>query len=270
MNKERAALVMIPLLLLQLALLSIQIENSSGTLLLKTWALAAQAPIISLSSGVTGGIRRLWSNYVWTVGARQENAQLREALRQLSLENGSYQQIKEENVRLRRLLSLNEITPYEITGARVVARTPSFLSNVIYINKGSKDHVPVDAPVVSGDGIVGRTVLVSGHQSQVQLLTNPDASIGVMIERTRVPGVMRGSGDLLLDLNYVGNAEQVNAGDIVLSSGLDGVYPKGLVIGKVVDSHKGKTVFRSIKVQPIVDFVRLEEVSVLLSKPPEP
>jgi rod shape-determining protein MreC len=146
-----------------------------------------------------------------------------------------------------------------------VARTPSFLSNVIYIDRGSKDGVRNDKPVISGDGIVGRTVLVSRYQSQVQLITNPDASVGVILERTRTPGVLKGSGDFLLDLNYIGNSEQVENGDVVVTSGLDGIFPKGLAIGKVVDVRKGKGVFRSIRVQPYIDFMRVEEVSVILS-----
>ena len=266
-NKERAVLVLIPLLILQLALLSLQIEGPSGTLLFKTWTLAAQAPVIAVASGITGGVKHVWHSYIWMVGARTENEQLKQAVRQLSLVHSAYEQMKQENIRLRRLVSLDETVPLLTVGARVVARTPGFLSNVIYINRGSADGVRVDAPVFSGDGIVGRTVIVASHQSQVQLITNPDASVGVMLERTRTPGVLRGSGDLLLDLNYVSNTEQIAVGDMVLSSGLDGIFPKGLAIGKVVDSRKGKGVFRTIKVEPIMDLVRIEEVSVLLSEP---
>lgn len=265
-NKERAVLVMIPLLILHLALLSIQIEGPSGALLLKTWALALQAPIIALSSSVTNGVRQVWRNYVWMVGARSENDQLRQALNQLMLLNNSYEQSQQENARLHRLLSLNDSVSFKSIGARVIARTPSYLSNLIYINRGSEDGVRVDYAVVSGDGVVGRTILVTKHQSQVQLITNPDAAIGAMLERTRTPGVLKGSGDPLLDMDYVGNIEQVEVGDIVLSSGLDGIYPKWLPIGKVVDSRKGKGVFRSIKVEPRMDFIRLEEVSVLLKE----
>jgi len=86
------------------------------------------------------------------------------------------------------------------------------------------------------------------------------------MERTRTPGVLRGSGYLLLDLNYVSNTEQIAVGDVVLSSGLDGIFPKGLAIGKVVDSHKGKGVFRSVKVEPGIDLMHLEEVSILLGE----
>ena len=266
-NREHVVLATIPLLILHLIFLSLQIEGPSGTLLIKTWAMAAQAPLIAISSGTTHGIRHIWTSYVWMVGARAENRELRENVRRLSLANSAYEQVRQENERLRRLLALNEQLGFQTIGARVVARTPNFLSNVIYINRGSDDGLRTDQPVLSGDGIIGRTVLVSRHQSQVQLITNPDASVGVMLERTRTPGVLRGSGDFLLDLNYVGNSEKIEVGDIVLSSGLDGIFPKGLAIGKVVDSRKGKGVFRSIKVRPFIDFIRIEEVSVILGGP---
>jgi rod shape-determining protein MreC len=264
-NKERAILVLIPMLILHLILLSIQIESSSGTLLFKTWTLTLQAPIVALSSGIRDGIGRAWRNYVWTVGARAENERLQKTVRQLMILNNTYEQSMQETTRLRRLLSVNDLARYKSIGARVVGRTPSFLSNLIYIDRGSEDGVRIDAAVFSGDGIVGRTIVVTKHQAQVQLITNPDASIGALIERTRTPGVLKGSGDELLDMNYVDNTEQVNAGDIVLSSGLDGIYPKGFPIGKVVDSRKGKGVFRTIKVEPRMDFIRLEEVSVMLN-----
>lgn len=263
-TKEHLLAVLIPLLILHLALLSLQIEGSSGTLLIKTWALAVQAPIISASSALTGTVGRFGRNYIWMVGARSENERLKEAVHRLALATSAYQEIKQENLRLRKLLSVSETLPIETMGARVIARTPSFLANVIYIDRGFQDGVHVDSAVLSGDGIVGRTTLVARHQSQVQLITNPDASIGVILETSRMPGVLRGSGDYLLDLNYIGNTEQVAVGDLVLSSGLDGIYPKGLAIGKVVDSRKGKGVFRSIKVQPGVDLTRLEEVLILL------
>jgi rod shape-determining protein MreC len=265
-NKERSVLVLVPLLVLHLALLSIQIESSSGTLLFKTWTLAVQAPLLSLSSNITGGIGRVWRNYIWTVGARAENEQLLQTVHKLLLINNSYAQSQKENERLRQLLSLNDRLEFRSVGARVVARTPGFLSNLVYIDRGSAEGVYTDAAVLSGDGIIGRVILVTKHQSQVQLISNPDASIGALLEQTRTPGVLRGSGDALLEMTYVGNAEPVKVGDIVVSSGLEGIYPKGLPIGKVVDSRKGKGVFRFIKVEPRVDLIRVEEVSVLLNE----
>jgi rod shape-determining protein MreC len=266
-GKERAALITIPLLVLHLALLSLQIEGSSGTLLFKTWTLTAQAPLVAVASGIARGIRNFWHSYVWMVGAQSENEQLQETVRRLSLVNSAYEQERQENARLRGLLSMTDMISFKTVGARVIARTPSFLSNVVYIDRGAQDGLRSDQPVISGDGIIGRTILVSAHQSQVQLITNPDASAGVMLEQTRTPGVLRGSGDFLLELDYIGNAQQVENGEVVVSSGLDGIYPKGLAIGKVVDSRKGRGVFRAIKVQPFMDFMRIEEVSIIISKP---
>jgi len=263
-NERRATYVVISLLILQLLLLSLQIEDPSGTLLFKTWVLSTQAPIMDFSSKASGGVRDLWHNYVWLVGARSENERLRETIDQLLLLTSAYEQIREENSRLRRELSLSDVTQFTVVGARVVARAPTFLANVIYIDRGWEDGVGVDAPVVSGNNVVGRTVVVSRRDSQVQLITSPDASVGAMLAQSRTPGVLRGSGNPLIDLNYISNLEEVKVGDPVMSSGLDGVYPKGLVVGKVVDSHKGKSALRSIKVEPRADLVRLEEVSVLL------
>jgi rod shape-determining protein MreC len=178
----------------------------------------------------------------------------------------SYEESLQENARLHRLLSLNESLSYRSVGARVIARTPSYLANLIYINRGSEDGVRTDAAVISGDGIIGRVVLLTKRQAQVQLITNPDASIGAILEKSRTPGVLRGTGNLMLEMDYVANVEPVENGEIVLSSGLDGIYPKGIPIGKVVDSRKGKGVFRSIKVEPRMDLIRLEEVSVLLNE----
>ena len=266
-NKERAALVMVPLLLLQLALLSLQIESSSGTLLFRTWTMAAQGPIVSYSSGLIGGVRHAWRSYIWLIGARAENERLQQTVNRLLLLNSNSEQAVLENSRLRRLLAINDPIEFQTVGARIVARAPSFLSNIAYIDRGSKDGVRADAPVLSGDGIVGRVVLVSKYQSQIQLITNPDASVGALLEHTRTPGVLRGSGDLLLDLNYISNTESISIGDVVLSSGLDGIYPKGLAIGKVVDSRKGNGVFRIIKVLPDMDLIHIEEISVLLTLP---
>lgn len=264
-TRDRAVLLIVPLLVFQLLLLSVQIQNPTGMMTpIKTLILAIQAPFINISSGVKVRINSVWEHYFWLKDARVENEQLIEQVQQLKRQNRSYEEIRKENIRLRRLLSMKDVIEYKSVGAHVIARTPGFLSNVLYINRGIQDGVRIDFPVFSGDGIIGRIVLVTGNQSQVQLITNPDASTGVMMERTRTPGVLSGSGDSMLDLNYISDAEQIDTGDIVLSSGLDGIFPKGYLIGKVVDARKSKGVFYIIKVEPAVDLYHVEEVSVLI------
>jgi rod shape-determining protein MreC len=262
-KEGRAIFILIPLLIMHLVLLSFQITDPTGMLLIRRWVLAAQSPLINGSSQISAAVQGVWTNYIELHGAREENRQLQDTIRQLSLQQKQMEEMRQENNRLRQLLSVTELSPVATLGARVVARTPDYLSNVLYINRGQRDGIQVNAPVMSGMGIVGRVVLVSNQNSQVQLITNPDASVGVMLDRTRLPGVLRGSGNSLLELNYISNTEQVEVGDWVVTSGLDGVYPKGLPVGKVVESHKGNSVFLIIKVEASTDLIHLEEVSVM-------
>jgi rod shape-determining protein MreC len=255
---------------LHLTLLSLQIEDSSGTTLLKTWALRIQSPVLAAGDVAFGGLKQIWHNYFWLVGAREENRRLKEALNRLSFLNRSYEEARQENERLKSLLamseSISEGADIRMIGARVSARTPEFLANILYVDRGSKHGVSVNAPVLSGDGIVGRVVLVTEFYSQVQLITNPDASIGAMLDESRTPGVLAGTGDALLTMNYISNILPVKVGEVVLSSGLDGIFPKGIVVGTVVVSERGNDIFREIKVKPAIDLIRLEEVAILLNK----
>jgi rod shape-determining protein MreC len=266
-NRERAVWVLVPLLVLHLVLLSLQIEDSSGTMLIRTWALGIQSPVLTAGDVVFGGIGRSWNNYVWLVGARTENKALREKVTRLSMANRAYEQSRRENDRLRRLLAMRRAAGLRTVGAEVSARTPEFLASIVYVNRGARDGVRLDAPVLSGDGIVGRVVLVAERHSQVQLLTNPDASIGAMLEQSRTPGVLIGDGNPLLTMNYISNTQPVEVGEVVVSSGLDGIFPKGIVIGKVTSASKGNGVFRDIRVQPAMDMIHLEEVAILLESP---
>ena len=265
-REGRLLYVLIPLLVLHLALLSIQIEDPTGIILLKRWVLRAGAPFLNASSSISHGVVRLWTNYFSFRDARAENDRLYEKLRQLNMRDNALTQMEAENVRLRGLLSLKETLAVKTIAARVVSRAPSYLANVLYIDRGTSDGVRANAAVLADNGVLGRISLVTPSNSQVQLISNADASIGVMIERNRSPGVLSGSGNTLLELKYVSNFEQVVVGDVLLTSGLDGIYPKGLPVGKVVESRKGKSVFRVIHVEPNVDLMRVEEVLVVMEQ----
>lgn len=252
------------LLLLNLTLLSLQVEDPSGVMLLKKWVLAASAPFIDLSAGASHALKEFWLNYVWLHGARAENARLRQAVEQLALRVRSLEQLEQENRQLRSLLAFREVTRFEVLGARVIGRAPDFLSRIAYLDRGAADGVHADCPVVTAEGVVGRVILAAAHTSQVQLITNADASVGVMIERTGSPGVLRGTGGPLLEVGYISSTEEVAVGDRVVTSGLDRIYPKGLAVGKVVASGKGKSVFRDIRVEPSADLLRIEQTLILM------
>ena len=267
-KKERAVHVIVPLLVIQFVLLSIQSQNPAGMAPIKTLFFAVQAPIINLSSDIIKGIGSIYHNYTGLQNVRDDNERLKRQVLQLERENRSLEEIRQENIRLRRLLSMKGNIEYKTIEARVIARNPEFLlSNVLYINRGANDGLKIDFPVLSGDGIIGRTVFVSEKQSQVQLITNPDASIGAMVGDDRTPGVLSGTGKSLLELKYISNTKQIAEGEIVRSSGLDEIFPKGFLLGKIVDVQKNKEGFYNIEVQPAADLYHIEEVSVLLMNP---
>ncbi len=264
LKEGRAAIVLIPLLVMHLVLLSLQIEDKGGTTMFRRWVLISGSPFLSASSAVSSGVAGLWGSYVWLVGAHAENHNLHQTVGTLTLQNQALADLKLENARLRQLLDFKENQGLQTLGARVVGRVPDYLAHMVYIDRGAADGVKVDMAVIAGYGAAGRAVLVSPHQAQVQLITNADASVGVMLATSRSPGVLRGTGGSLLHLDYINNTEEVSAGEIVVTSGLDGVFPKGIPIGKVVDSRKGKTVFREIEVEPFADLLRLEEVLLVV------
>ena len=259
----RAIFILIPLLLLHLTLISLQVEHPGGSLLFRNWVLHASAPFLGVSSSIHRALAYGWTHYVGLRGARAQNDVLQKRVEQLALREDTLRQVEVENSRLRELLGLKQTVPLETVAARVVGRVPNYLANVVYIDRGTDDGVKVNTPVLAATAVVGRTILVSRFNSQVQLITNNDASLGVMIERTRSPGVLTGSGQAVLNLDYIANSEQVEIDDIVVTSGLDGLFPKGLRVGKVVQSQKGKAAFRVIRVEPFADLLRLEEVLVL-------
>lgn len=259
--------VVIGLLLLHLTLISIQVEDPSGMLWIKRWILSAGAPVLHGTAGISRAAGNFWSGYVWLHGARGENARLREDVRQLQLLNSRLIRSQEENERLRRLLGFSETLPYQTVGAHVIARTPNFLANTLYLDRGADDGIRVNQPVMADGGLIGRTVLVMRHSCQIQLLTNADASVGVLIERSRIPGVLRGNENAVLDLMYISNTVDVAADDVLVTSGMDGIYPVGLPVGRVLESTKGKTGFRFLKVAPSADLLRIEEVLILTGPP---
>jgi rod shape-determining protein MreC len=211
-----------------------------------------------------------WRSYFWLIGARRENARMAKLLDEHRLREAARSQLEAENERLRRLLGFKQTLPFETIGARVVARSPApdFLTGVLVLDRGQADGVEPDSPVLVAGSVLGRTTVVTPRNAQVQLVTNPDAALGAMVERTRSPGVLGGSGELRLGLNYISNTEPIEVGDAVVTSGLDGIFPKGLPIGRVVLSRKGNSVFRVVEVEPSADLLRVEEVLVLVNHSP--
>jgi len=271
---QRSRLLLAGLVLLHLAAISHQVDGGGGVSLLQRGLLAVLSPLQRGVSAVVGGVGEAWRGWAFHRETYVENRRLEERVRQLETELQAHSVRVQEAERLRELLSLRQAVPMDTVAAEVVGRdgVPWFRS--LTIDKGEADGVALDAPVMSPTGVVGRVFAVGPHAARVQALLDRDSGAGVLVERSRVPGVVSGqvsgqaSGAEDLVLEYVPERSDVAVGDVVVTSGVDGIYPKGLVVGRVRYVGKGSGLFRDIRVEPSARFDRLEEVLVVRQAKP--
>lgn len=191
----------------------------------------------------------------------------REVMR-LELEQQRLREQSIENARLRALLDLKSSLPSETLAATVLSNSSRGLAKTCLIDRGEEDGIRPDMPVVNSQGLVGRVRSVSAGVAKVQLITDAASGVAVLVQRSRVQGVLVGRGDPVLELRYVSTLDDVQPSDLLLTSGLDGIYPAGLPVGVVAEVGEGAEMLRSISVVPRVEFNRLEEVLVLAGGAP--
>jgi len=200
-----------------------------------------------------------------SVGVFWENHQLRSRLTQLQIESDALQGERMENVRLRRLLHLEERHPYNLVAASVVARSLDRLGGSLTIDKGTADGVEPGRAVLTPDGLVGRAERSTPHETRVLTLLNRDCAVAARIERTRVDGVLEWEfgNQPVLNLHYISSQEDVKVGDRVVTSGLGGIFPVGIRIGTVAKvALDPNGLMKEILVDPAVDFRSVEEILV--------
>jgi rod shape-determining protein MreC len=268
-SARRSRLLLAGLVLAHLAVISHQVDGGGGVSLLQRGLLTALSPLQRGVGAVVRGVAEAWRGWAFHRETYLENQRLLARVRQLQTELQARSNRAREAERLRELLGLRRAVPLETLAAEVVGRdgVPWFRS--LTIDKGESDGVSLDDPVVSPTGVVGRVFAVGPSAARVQVLLDRDGGAGVIVERSRVPGVVTGqvaspeSGAEDLVLKYVPERSDVVVGDVVLTSGLDRIYPKGLVVGRVRFVGKGSGLFRDIRVEPSARFDRLEEVLVV-------
>jgi len=225
--------------------------------------LEVMAPFQRVTAGITGGTRGLFDHYVDLVGVQAQNEQLRNRLRELEARGTHQGETELMNRRLKRLLALQKELPTRAVAASVTARDASVWFQSLTLNKGSLDGISSGMPVMAPEGVVGLISSTSSHASRVILLTDPNSGIDVLVQRTRVRGIVSGLLEQGTTLKYVKRSDDVRVGDRVVASGLDGVFPKGLPVGRVTKvSRKDRGLFLYAEVTPDADASRLEEVLV--------
>ena len=251
------------LLFANLLLLSVQVRNTEGRLLLRSGSLLLFTPIASTVHFVVDGVTGAVKQYALLYGAQKENILLREENARLGVELAQLRGIKSLVSRREEGPMLEEQFLFDTFLAPVIWKSPPFYAHRLVINAGSLKGIRKDDAVITPQGIVGRVWATTPFTSEVELITNDSAAAGAMLEDSRLQGVIQGDGSLTMTWNFIPNYESVEVGDIVYTSGTDRLYPKGFPIGRVVQSRKGVTVYRDIQVEPFVDYLRLEEIMVV-------
>jgi rod shape-determining protein MreC len=267
--RRRTGFLLVAVIVGQVVLISAQVTTRSGTRVLEAVGFGALAQIQRAVSVVIGTVSSTWTDYASLRHAREENEVLRREVGRLQLEVQKQRELAAEGRRLAGLLEFRSAVDAPSVAARVIARDPTLGFLTITIDKGTADGLAKDMAVLSPDGVVGRVLKPGPNVSMVQLIVDRSAAAGAMIERSRAAAVVAGSGgDPPLRVDYMPNLADVKAGDLIITSGLDGIYPKGFPIGRVERVERGVGLYKAITVRPVVDFSRLEEVLVVLRTAP--
>lgn len=213
---------------------------------------------------IADGFSAIWSTIFGTSAdstarLRNENAQIKEQL-------VNYEELQQENARLKKLLSFSAMREERTVAARVIGVDATSWFRSITIDRGSSEQLREGMAVISAYGVVGRIITCTPHSSRVLLVVDASSKLSTLIERTRARAICRGDSDSM-SLDYLPLTDDVQIGDLLVTSGLGGGFPKGLIVGAVTRVDKsGFDMFQSVKVEPAVDFEHLEEVLVISSE----
>jgi rod shape-determining protein MreC len=270
-SRHRSLALLGAMLVAQILLLAAQIQpdpNHEHMRLIRVWAVELIAPVQLASSWSIHHVKNAWGGYIGLRHTHEENIELRRQLSQLQMENAELRGRAAEADRLAALLDFRQTHPdAPMLAAQVIGACPDSTSQCLNLDRGSREKVKLNMGVITPDGVVGKIIAVSPNTSQVLLLNDKDSGVGALLASTRTQGPVRGSGEPLLDMEYVSKDEKVTIGDTVLTSGDDHIFPKDLPVGTVVQSQPDpKTPFMVIRVRSAAHLDQLEEVLILLTR----
>ena len=262
-NTGKNVLVLLVLLFGNYVLMSSAVQDAAGLSLVERAVLGASGPGVDTAGRVGGAARGLHDGFQDVRRAFAENERLRLEVERLREEVTGLREQAEENRRLRRLLQLRDDLAPRSLAARVVTARLDDQSRMIVVDRGTDGGVREDQAVVGWGGAVGRVVFADKQHAKVRLLSDPNSGVAGLVQRTRVEGILLGAAEGGLDMTYVPSYADVAIGDRVVTSGLDGIFPKGFGIGRVVEIPASAGATKRIRVRPEVDPAHLEEVLIL-------
>lgn len=273
-TRYKNPLALMAVLFIQVIALATQVkrpENAkagttgSGTRLIRVWTVTAFTPVEKMFVSTGHFFRNGWHNYADLRGARKQNRELQDEVARLQMEQVRLKQDADQARRLQVLLDFKENFISKTVAAQVIAFSGTEQSRLITIDKGSRDGIKADMAVITPDGIVGKVKDVFKLSSQVLLINDHDSGAGVILENSRLQGIVKGTPLGELQVNDIMSDEKVEAGEHVITSGGDRIYPKGYSVGTVIGSapDRENDPFLVIKIKPAADLNRLEEVLVI-------
>jgi rod shape-determining protein MreC len=265
--------LMIALLLGNFLLMAYDAKTASQERVLRVWTQAAAYFVQSPVSSVTSTVNNFFQSFVNLRSAQSENDQLKQRVQELEVEVQQKQELAKENESLKALLDLKNAGKYQVKPAQIIGRDPSLWFDSAIINRGSLDGVKLNMPIVNNGGLIGRVIAVSPITAQINLITKDRSALGGVIGElgsSNALGVVTANGKReVLEMGYIPGTIDVQPGEMVYTTGQDGIYPAGLKVGEVVEVKPGSaTVPQQIFIKPSAKLYSMEEVAVLLYEPP--
>ena len=263
------------LLLLALVLMSLRAKQRKGVEFFDALLMEVCSPLQKASTFGIKTIQGTFHRYVFLVNLEKENRMLKQKVAELQGETHQMKEMQLANERLKQLLQFREKNSSSMIGAEVIGQDPSSWFKSVTVDKGERDGVKKGMAVISPAGVIGQILKTAPHYATVLLITDYNSAVDSIVQRTRAKAIVEGKGENRCQLKYLLRSEEVAVGDAVVTSGLGGNFPKGLMVGEVkkVDK-KGHGVFQYAELVPSVDMAELEEVFVIMeplpsSPPPE-
>jgi rod shape-determining protein MreC len=270
-RKFHVTLFIVVLLLFSLVLISFRAKQRKGIAALDAFILEVTSPVQTGATFIINSITGVFQRYIFLVGLERENALLRKTLGEVQAENHRMKEMSLANERFRKLFEFRDAMQASMIAAEVIGRDPSSWFRSITVNKGERQGVYRGAAVVLPEGIVGQVVKTAPDYAIVLLITDYNSAVDGIVQRTRAKAIVEGKEDNRCELKYLLRTEDVAVGDVFITSGLGGIFPKGLPVGEVrqVDK-KNHGVFQYAELVPSVDLTKLEEVFIMCSAAPPP
>jgi len=263
LHRYRSLTVLVIAILAQLVLLAYQVKTNQDTRLIRVWAITAVTPLARVLEGIRGNTTQFVGNYVVLSGVQAENRRLKDEVGKLKLENQYLKAELSTADRAQALAAFQKHTPSKTVAARVIGTSTGTNSKVVFLDRGSSSGVFKGMAVVTPDGIVGKVIASYPTAAQVQLITDPGFAAGVVSQKNRVIGTLKGQGRSDCIVDYVQIEQQVDVGEWFYTSGDDRIFPKGLPVGQASVVRSGKT-FKDIYLNPAGFQRGLDEVLIIV------